>query len=174
MSDRSRLPQSPDAKDPFWRGGAFFVAWACSLILWDLLLGDAPAAPRWMPLVMLFAGLLLSMRYGLGWLQGAAKDHTETQYLANELPGQQGATYFVLQKDAVRPKNPRRDFTGGWLVAHSLVWRMPVIVGDALLEIVWNLAGRVQGRNDPTLRREDALRRFNEEEEREKQIPRGF
>ncbi len=168
MSSRARPPEGPDAKTPAWRAGSFFLAWGVLLFAGQVLSGGFLRVPMLLLLMLLILGLALSMGYGLAWLGGTTKDVSKNQYLAHELPGQQAATYIVLQKDAVKPKNPRRDYSGGWLVAHSLLWRVPVTMGDSILAFGWSFAGRVQGRDKTLVRYQDELDAFNAEEEREK------
>jgi hypothetical protein len=174
MSSRARPPEGPDAKTPAWRAGSFFLAWGVLLFAAEVLSGGLFRVPMLLLLTLLVLGLALSMGYGLSWMAGTTKDATSNQYLAHELPGQQGATYIVLQKDAVKPKNPKRDYSGGWLVAHSLLWRVPVTMGDSILAFGWSFAGRVQGRDKTIAGYHADLEAFNKEEEREKYIGRDF
>jgi hypothetical protein len=65
----------------------------------------------------------------------------------HRLDGVPGATYLVMgTPDSPRPAGVSKavkpkELGPGWYAAYTVLWRWPVIAGDALLSGLWSLAG---------------------------------
>lgn len=100
--------------------------------------------------LLILGGLTVSAPYGIGWLRGEHESvEADMPAPLERLDGAPGATYLVLNptdapraagvSKAVKPK----ELGPGWYALYTVLWRWPVIIGDALLSGLWSLAGLV-------------------------------
>jgi hypothetical protein len=106
--------------------------------------------------LLILGGLTISAPYGIGWLRGEHREPAADEPLpVQRVDGTPGATYLVLNHaDAQRPAGVSKavkpkELGPGWYAAYTLLWRWPVIAGDAVLSGLWSLAGLVWSAPDP-------------------------
>ncbi|MEQ9336756.1 MAG: hypothetical protein RJQ03_06160 [Miltoncostaeaceae bacterium] len=154
MSGRRHLPPGPWDKTAAWRGGAFMLGAAALALAVDWISGDLIEVGFGRLIVVLcVAGLTLSAPFGLGWLRGEHDRRARTRAPARQpyerIDGPAGSTYVIVNGGSVSTAGGpatravrARELGPGWYVAYTLVWRWPVIAGDALLSGLWSLAGQ--------------------------------
>jgi hypothetical protein len=149
MSGGRRLAPGPSSKSAAWRGGSFMLGLAVLALAVDWIAGSLlDVGFGRMTGLLILGGLTISAPYGLGWLRG---EHDVVEPDApvplQRLDGTPGATYLVVNpadapratgvSKAVKPK----ELGPGWYAAYTVLWRWPVIAGDAMLSGLWSLAG---------------------------------
>lgn len=159
MSARRHLAPGPWNKSAAWRGGAFLLGGAVLALAVDWIAGDlVEVGFGRLIIVLLIAGLTLSAPFGLGWLRGehdarAARAVATVPPLHERIEGPAGSTYVIVQGPggAVSGGGPAtravraRELGPGWYVLYTLVWRWPVLAGDAVLSGLWSLVGQFGG-----------------------------
>jgi hypothetical protein len=100
--------------------------------------------------LLILGGLTLSAPYGIGWLRGERREPAPAEPVAMQrVDGAPGATYLVMQQgDAQRPSGVSKavkpkELGPVWYAAYTILWRWPVIAGDAILSGLWSLAGLI-------------------------------
>lgn len=154
MSGRRHLPPGPWDKTAAWRGGAFLLGVAALAVAVDWIAGDLIQIGFGRLIVVLcVAGLVLSAPFGIGWLRGeherrAARTPPPRPGF-ERIEGPSGSTYVIVQGGSVTPAGGpatravrARELGPGWYAAYTLVWRWPVLAGDALLSGLWSVAAQ--------------------------------
>ncbi|HSJ73676.1 MAG TPA: hypothetical protein VK904_05115 [Miltoncostaeaceae bacterium] len=152
MSDGRTLQPGPWRKTPGWRAGAFLIG--ITLLLWflDWLTGDLVDVGWWRPFAVFVLGLLFSVPYGWAWVKGHAPPPPPAAVLVPQATvqgGEQGSTYVIVGPTgaASRPGLGRRARDLGplaWFL-YTVLWRWPLMVGDAVLTILWRGMTRIFG-----------------------------
>lgn len=156
MTGGRHLTPGPWKKSAAWRGGSFMLGLAALIWLlhWVTSLGNFGVGRLTVGLVV--GGLTLSVPYGLAWLRGELPPPAPRApvVVPEHVNGAPGATYVIVappeakrggMTKAVRPK----ELTPGWYALYTVLWRWPVLAGDALLSGLWSLAGRLWGSSSP-------------------------
>ena len=154
MSDERTLQPGPWRKTPAWRAGAFLIG--IVLLLWflDWLTGDLVDVGWWKPFAVVVLGILLSVPYGWAWVKGRAPLPPTPAALVPQAAvqtGESGSTY-VLVNPAGGPSRPgltrkTRDLGPVSWFLYTVLWRWPVMVGDAALTYFWRGMTRIFGFN---------------------------
>lgn len=122
------------------------------LLHWITGLGNFGVGRLTVALVV--GGLTLSAPYGLAWLRGELPAPATRAPVAvpEHVNGAPGATYVIVSPpDAKRGGMSKavkaKELSPGWYALYTVLWRWPVLAGDALLSGLWGLAGRIWGRS---------------------------
>jgi hypothetical protein len=155
VSDGRTLQPGPWLKTPGWRAGSWLIG--VTLFLWflDWLTGDFVDVGWWRPFLILFLGVLLSVPYGWAWVKGRAPLPPKPALLVPQAAIQQdeerGNTYVLVGPTAAtwRQGLARRAADLGplsWFL-YTILWRWPLLTGDAVLTVLWRGMTRVFGFN---------------------------
>jgi hypothetical protein len=126
------------------------------LILWfiDWLTGDVVDVGWWRPLLLVFLGFLFSAPYGWAWVKGKAPPPPKPVALVPQAAVQQddgGGTYVFVGPTAAPARwGPTRkvaDFGPISWFLYTVLWRFPLLVGDAVLTVFWRGMTRLFGFN---------------------------
>jgi hypothetical protein len=154
VSDPRTLPPGPWLKTPGWRAGAWLIGVTLMLWLVDWLTGDLVDVGWWRPLLIAILGLLFSVPYGWAWVKGRAPLPPKPAALVPQAAvqtGEQGNTYVLVGQGA-RPSRPGLGRKAGelgpvsWFL-YTVLWRWPLMVGDAVLTAFWRGMTRIFGFN---------------------------
>ncbi len=161
MTSGQALVPGPWRKSAAWRGASFMLGFAILLLVVDWALGSRlEIGFGRLVTIFIVGGLTLSVPYGLAWFRGELPAPPRADAAIPITParveGERGHTYVIVNpapggggggmKRAVRAK----ELGPGWYAVYTLVWRWPVLVGDAILSGLWSLIGRVFNRqSDP-------------------------
>jgi hypothetical protein len=148
------LVPGPWLKTAGWRGGSWLVGLMVLLIFLDLITGDLVDIGWRRPTLLMFLGFLMSVPYGWAWVKGRAplppKPAVLVPQAAIQGHGESGSTYvFVGPTGGARPGLGRRTRDLGpiaWFL-YTVFWRWPLLVGDAILTVVWRGIDKVFGFN---------------------------
>jgi hypothetical protein len=149
------LQPGPWLKTPGWRGGAFLIGLTVLVLFVDWITGDLFDVGWWgRPLLVVFLGFLLSVPYGWAWMHGKAPPPPKPAVVVPQAAvqaGESGNTYVVVGPDnaVTRPGLARRarDLGAiGWFF-YTVFWRWPLVIGDAILTMVWRGIVRISGVN---------------------------
>lgn len=166
MSDGRVLQPGPWRKTPGWRAGSWLIGFTLLLLFLDWLTGDLVDVGWWRPVGLLLLGLLLSVPYGWAWVKGRAPlPPVAAAALVPQAAvqtGESGNTYVLVGPTAAaaRPGLGRkaRDLGPVSWFFYTLLWRWPLLAGDAVLTVVWRGLTRIFGFNGgPSLERVDAI-----------------
>ena len=154
MSDERTLQPGPWLKTPGWRAGAWLIG--VTLFLWflDWLTGDLVDVGWWRPFLISILGLLFSVPYGWAWVKGRAPLPPPPAVIVPQAAvqtGEQGSTYVIVGPNggAGRRGLGRRARDLGpvsWFL-YTILWRWPLMVGDAVLTMFWRGMTRIFGFN---------------------------
>lgn len=158
MNRRGALQPGPWLKTPGWRFGSFLLGIGLMALLTDWITGDAVDLGSRVYLVMLL-GFLVSIPYGLSWMRGQAPEPPKPATLVPQAaiqPDGSGNTYVLVNPGGGGGKGlVRRPSELGpisWFL-YTIFWRVPLMVGDAILTAAWRGITRVFGFNGgPRLR----------------------
>jgi hypothetical protein len=120
-----------------------FVAW---------ILGDAFDVGFWRPFAVMLLGFLMSVPYGWAWVKGRAPDPPKPSVLVPQaaVHGERGSTYVLVGPNALPRFGLARKASElgpvAWFL-YTLFWRWPLMVGDAVLTLVWRGIIRLFGFN---------------------------
>jgi len=165
VSDERTLQPGPWRKTPGWRAGAWLIG--VILLLWflDWLTGDLVDVGWWRPFLIVILGLLFSVPYGWAWVKGRAPLPPAPAAIVPQAAvqtGEQGSTYVIVGPSggAERRGLWRRASDLGplsWFL-YTIIWRWPLMVGDAVLTMFWRGMTRVFGFNGgPSIDRFDPI-----------------
>lgn len=154
MTRERHLTPGPWKKSAAWRGGSFMLGLAALLWLLHWVTGLGNFGVGRLTLALVVGGLTLSAPYGLAWLRDELPQPPPPTPIAvpEHVNGAAGATYVIVSpadakrggmSKAVKPK----ELSPGWYALYTVLWRWPVLAGDALLSGIWALAGRLWGRS---------------------------
>ncbi|HEX2502641.1 MAG TPA: hypothetical protein VHK00_01770 [Miltoncostaeaceae bacterium] len=155
MNPERTLQPGPWLKTPGWRGGAFLIGLTVLVLFADWITGDLFDVGWWgRPTLVVILGFLLSVPYGWAWMHGKAPLPPTPAVLVPQAAVQgdeRGNTYVLVGPDraVTRPGLGRRsrDLGAiGWLF-YTVFWRWPLVIGDAVLTVVWRGIVRVFGAN---------------------------
>jgi hypothetical protein len=159
--DERTLKPGPWHKSPAWRGGAFLLGFAFLLIILDWVLGSFIhlGVGRFL-IVLIVGGIVLSAPAGLGVGKRSASSRIAPPAPRDWVPqarvqGEAGATYVIVappeapaeapDPDVLGPRKKAKDLTPGWWALYTLLWRLPVLMGDYGLTGLWLMVQRVRG-----------------------------
>ncbi len=155
MSRDRVLQPGPWLKTPGWRAGSWVIGF--TLLLWflDWLTGDLVDIGWWRPLLFLFLGILFSVPYGWAWVKGRAPvPPAATAALVPQAAvqtGESGNTYVLVGPAATAPRRglgrTARDLGPISWFFYTILWRWPLMMGDAILTVFWRAMTRVFGFN---------------------------
>jgi hypothetical protein len=153
-SERTLQP-GPWRKTPGWRAGAFLIGLVTLVMFVDWVTGDLFDVGWWgRPILVVILGFILSWPYGWAWVQGRAPEPPRPAVIVPQAAveqGEHGSTYVLVGPHPAerRPGLGRRakDLgTLGWFL-YTIFWRWPVMIGDAILTVVWRGLTRLFGFN---------------------------
>jgi hypothetical protein len=165
VNEGRTLQPGPWLKTPGWRAGAWLIG--VTLILWflDWLTGDLVDVGWWRPLLIFVLGLLFSVPYGWAWVKGRAPLPPKPVAVVPQAAvqtGEQGNTYVIVGPTGGpgRPGLRRRAGDLGpisWFL-YTILWRWPLMIGDAVLTVFWRWMTRIFGFNGgPSIEAFDAV-----------------
>lgn len=153
MSSERTLPPGPWLKTPGWRAGAWLIGLV--LLVWFVgwLLGDSFDPGTWKPLAVLALGVLLSVPYGWAWVKGRAPEPPPPPAIVPQatVRGDGRSTYVLVNPAPTKARYWLGRKAGdlgplSWLL-YTLFWRWPLMVGDAVLTVIWRGMTRLFGFN---------------------------
>jgi hypothetical protein len=155
VSDSRVLQPGPWRKTPGWRAGSWIIGISLLLLFLDWLTGDLFDVSWWRILGLLLLGLLLSVPYGWAWVKGRAPlPPVATAALVPQAAvqtGESGNTYVLVGPAATAPRRglgrAARDLGPVSWFFYTLLWRWPLLMGDALLTAFWRGMTRLFGFN---------------------------
>lgn len=144
----------PWLKTPGWRAGAWLVGIAVLLAVLDWAAGDLinlTLGRVWT--AALIGGFALSAPYGIAWVKGRAPEPPKPPNLLPQatVQGDRGHTYVIVGPNTARPglgRSVRARELGpiSWAI-YTVLWRWPLMTGDAILVGFWRVVTRVFGFN---------------------------
>jgi hypothetical protein len=148
------LQPGPWLKTSGWRGGSFLIGLTLMVLFADWLLGSRFDVGWSRPVLVMLLGFLFSIPYGRAWAKGNAPLPPKPAVLVPQAAVQQGeggSTYVVVGPTG-GPRGPwlRRQVRDlgalGWFF-YTIFWRWPVLIGDAVLTLIWRGITRLLGFN---------------------------
>ena len=154
MSDERTLPTGPWLKTPGWRAGSWLIGITLFLLFLDWLTGDVVDVGWWRPLGVMTLGVLFSVPYGWAWVKGRAPPPPPVAAAlvpqATVQAGERGSTYVIVGPTAPSRQGLARRVRDlgpvSWFL-YTLLWRWPLLAGDAVLTLFWRGMTRIFGFN---------------------------
>ena len=142
------------AQDPGVARGAFLIGLTVLVLFADWITGDLFDVGWWgRPLLVVILGFLLSVPYGWAWMHGKAPlPPAGGPGAPSGRPGREnGNTYVLVGPTAPSParawrRRSRRLGPVAWFF-YTVFWRWPLVIGDAVLTVIWRGIIRVAGVN---------------------------
>ncbi len=153
MNPERTLQPGPWLKTPGWRGGAFLIGLTVLVLFVNWILGDAFDVGWSRAALVVILGFLLSVPYGWAWAHGRAPLPPKPAVVVPQAAvqtGEHGNTYVVVGPDTGTRRGlgrRSRDLGAiGWFF-YTVFWRWPLLIGDAVLTVVWRGIARLLGIN---------------------------
>ena len=147
MSRRHRFEPGPERKTTGWRIASFLMGLAAILVVLDFL-GWVGVGTRLFAM-LLIGGVAISIPYGVAWAQGRAPEPPRPRdpIVDQVRAGEPGSTYVIVHPETRRRKLRPKEISAGWYALYTIVWRVPVTLGDYVLTGLWRVIHRIWGFN---------------------------
>jgi hypothetical protein len=154
VSASGRLRPDPWLRTAGWRGGSWLVGIVLLLVFLAVVIPAFDIGGWWQRLALVgFIGFLMSAPYGVAWVRGnpPAPPRPAVLVPSTSYEGPQGNTYVIVgPHPAVSRRGLGRKAQDlgplAWFF-YTILWRWPLLVGDAVLSFVWSTIKRIFGFN---------------------------